>query len=188
MIAVSSAGYASENTSIDFSELPAIHFPVGKQKVFAYPAFEDYSFMLFDLCDAVGFTIETGDCLIYPMNATLGGNAIATTVEGNKLIVYDRILSSQLGYDGAEMVIAHELGHHYCGHLGKLPDPKNELEADAFAGAAAKLRGHSLETALSAVKLLDLRPSLTHPGADARVAAIVAGWNDPKAGKECLLP
>ncbi|APH70946.1 hypothetical protein [Aquibium oceanicum] len=179
---------AQESFDIDFSEVPTVHFPTGDQIVSAYPAFEDYSFMLFDICDAFDFTIDSGDCLIYPMNASIGGNALATVVDGNKVIVYDRALSPLVGYEGAEMIIAHELGHHHCRHLGRSVDPRHELQADAFAGAAAKLMRRSLEAALSAVSVLDERPSRTHPGRQDRVAAITAGWNDPGAGKACELP
>lgn len=179
---------AQEGFDIDFSEVPTVHFPAGGQIVSAYPAFEDYSFMLFDICDAVGFTIDGGDCLIYPMNASIGGNALATVVDGNKVIVYDRELSPLVGSDGAEMIIAHELGHHHCRHLGRPVDPRKELQADAFAGAAAKLLGKSLEAALSTVQILDKRPSRTHPDRKDRVTAITAGWNDPEAGKACMLP
>lgn len=182
------AASAQEGIDIDFSDVPTVHFPAGGQMVSAYPAFEDYSYMLFDICDAVGFTIDGGDCLIYPMNASIGGNALATVVEGNKIIVYDRELSQLVGSDGAEMIIAHELGHHHCRHLGEPVDPRKELEADAFAGAAAKLLGKSLEAALSAVPILDERPSRTHPGRRDRVFGITAGWNDPEAGKACKLP
>ena len=163
MLAVSISGTVAKGETIDFSEVPTIHFPLGGMKIAAYPAFEDYAYVLLDICEAVGFTIESGDCLIFPMNATLGGNAIATIVDGNKLIVYDRALAPLIGFEGAEMVIAHELGHHRCGHLARPGHPRNELEADAFAGAVAKLRGHPLIVALSAAELFDLRLSLTHP-------------------------
>jgi hypothetical protein len=71
---------------------------------------------------------------------------------------------------------------------GRCSDPRKELEADAFAGAAAKLLGKSVEAALSAVPILDERPSRTHPGRRDRVIAITAGWNDPEAAKACKLP
>ncbi|WFR97568.1 hypothetical protein [Rhizobium tumorigenes] len=75
---------------------PGLHVPVSKQDVFAVPAFEDYSYMLFDVCDAMGLTAEKG-CDIYPMNASLGGNAIVTVQNGNKIVVYDRELSPKVG-------------------------------------------------------------------------------------------
>ncbi|WP_095831446.1 hypothetical protein [Mesorhizobium sp. WSM3864] len=173
--------------NIDFDEVPTVHFPVGKHIVSAYPAFEDYMYMFFDICDATGFSVEN-ECQIYPMNADLGGNALATVVDGNRVIVYDRKLSAIVGSDGAEMIIAHELGHHYCHHLGTPIDSHKELVADAFAGAAMKLMGISLDAALAAVPVLDGRPSPTHPGRQERVAAIKAGWDGPEMGKACRLP
>jgi hypothetical protein len=62
------------------------------------------------------------------------------------------------------MVIAHELGHHYCHHLGTSADPMKELAADRFAEAAMRLSKMSLNAALSAVPILDERPSKSHPG------------------------
>lgn len=177
----------SEGFDINLDEVPTIHFPAGGRIVHAYPAFEDYTYMFFDVCDALGFSVEK-ECQIFPMNASIGRNAIATVLDGNRLIIYDRELSQQVGYDGAEMIIAHELAHHQCKHLQKPPDPRFELQADAFAGAAAKLLGHSLESALSYVPILDERPSSTHPARIDRVKAITAGWNNPSAGKACRLP
>ena len=110
------------------ADTPALHIPVGRQSVEIVPAFEDYAFMLYDLCDGLGLTGD--ECLIFPMNGDLGGNAIATVVEGSPIIVYDRTLSQKAGYAGAMGIIAHELGHHRCGHLGTAPDPRKELAAD----------------------------------------------------------
>jgi hypothetical protein len=163
---------------------PALHMPVGDQNVVAEPAFEDYTDMLFDLCDAVGLDVKDG-CNIYPMNASLGGNAIATVQDGNRIIVYDRTLSREIGYGGAMMVIAHELGHHYCHHLETSADPMKELAADRFAGAAMRLSKMSLDAALSAVRILAERPSKSHPGRIDRIKAITEGWNDPTTGKKC---
>ncbi len=162
----------------------ALHMPVGDQVVIATPAFEDYSEMLFDLCDAMKLKIED-ECSIYPMNAEIGLNAIATEQEGNRLIVYDRRLSPEVGYEGAMMIIAHELGHHYCHHIGKKADPRDELEADRFAGAAMRNAGYTLNQALAAVPVLDERPSKSHPGRADRVKSITAGWKEPEIGKSC---
>lgn len=163
---------------------PALHMPVGKQDVFAVPAFEDYMYMFFDLCDAMGLDISD-ECNIYPMNASIGKNAIATTQDGNRLIVYDRELSPIVGGDGAMMVIAHELGHHYCHHLGKPGGPERELEADRFAGSAMRKAGMTLKGALDVVDILEERPSKSHPGRADRVEAIKSGWNHPEIGKSC---
>jgi hypothetical protein len=163
---------------------PALHTATGDGWVEVVPAFEDYTYMVFDVCEALKLTDK--DCLIYPMNGDLGGNAIATVEDGNKLIVYDRTLSDTIGYDGAEMVIAHEVGHHVCGHLGGAANLVRELEADAFAGAAMRQLGRSLEAALGAVELFSNRPSLSHPGRAERVEAIKEGWTHPERGRSCL--
>jgi hypothetical protein len=163
---------------------PALHMPVGKQDVFAVPAFEDYMYMFFDVCDAMGLSVKD-ECNIYPMNASLGGNAIATVQDGSRIIVYDRELSPEVGYDGAMMIIGHELGHHFCRHIGTPADPRKELAADRFAGAAMRLSNISLESTLSAVHIVDERPSKSHPGRADRIKAITEGWNEPSIGKEC---
>lgn len=119
------------------------------------------------------------------MNANLGGNAIATILNGNRVVVYDRKLSPIVGSTGAMAIIAHELGHHYCGHIRTPIDPMQELEADRFAGAALRKEGVSLADALSVTELLDRRPSRSHPGKAARAAAMTDGWNDPEAAKSC---
>lgn len=175
--------HAGDEVEVDFDQVPALHIPLGKRVVSARPAFEDYAFMLFDVCDAL--SLEGDACLIYPLNASLGGNAVATIFDGNRVIIYDRELSPLIGYEGAEMIIAHELAHHHCGHVGTAPDPKQELAADALAGAAARLMGRSLDAALSVVSVLDERPSSTHPGRQERIEAITAGWNDPEKAKDC---
>lgn len=163
---------------------PALHIPIGDQIVFATPAFEDYTEMFFDLCDAM--ELKIGDeCQIYPMNADIGLNAIATEAEGNRIIVYDRRLSPEVRYTGAMMIIGHELGHHYCHHLGEAGDASQELDADRFAGAAMKKAGFKLEDALAAVHILDERPSKSHPARADRISAITEGWDEPNMGKQC---
>ncbi len=163
---------------------PAMHMIIGKQKVWAVPAFEDYTYMFFDLCDAMELKVGE-ECQIYPMNAEIGLNALATVQDGNRLIIYDRRLSPEVGYEGAMMIIGHELGHHYCGHLGKHGDPRLELEADRFAAAAMRKAGMTLDAAMSVLPILSERASKSHPGRDARVAAIKAGWENPETGKDC---
>ncbi|MUT27251.1 M48 family metalloprotease [Mesorhizobium japonicum] len=171
--------------TVDYDKLPSMHFPIGAngKSVAVIPAFEDYAFMMFDACDAMHLT--GGECAIFPMNADLDGNAIATILGGNPVIVYDRTLSQKVGYEGAMAIMAHELGHHYCRHLGSPPNPLKELEADRFAGAAMRNAGMSLENALAMAELFDGRPSRTHPAKGDRVAAIKAGWKNPISAKDC---
>ncbi len=164
----------------------ALHMVIGHQQVAVTPAFEDYSNMLFDLCDAMELKVSDS-CAIYAMNASIGKNAIATIEDGNRVIIYDRELSPLVGYAGAMMIIGHELGHHFCHHLDKLdgsPHDK-ELAADRFAGAAMRKVGNSLSDALASVPVLDERPSRSHPARADRVVSITDGWMHPETGKEC---
>jgi hypothetical protein len=92
-----------------------------------------------------------------------------------------------VGYEGAFGIVAHEVAHHYCRHHFDVS--KNnwqaELEADRFAGAAAKRMKRSLEDTLAMAVVLDERPSTSHPPADLRRKAIEAGWNKPEIAKTC---
>lgn len=186
-ICTAQAADAEEGFKIDLGKgSPALHMPFGNQQVYVTPAFEDYAQMLFDLCDAMD--LKVGDaCAIFPMNASIGKNAIATVADGNRLIIYDRKLSPLVGYAGAMMIIGHELGHHFCHHLDKLDGTQHdkELAADRFAGAAMRKAGNSLSDALAAVPVLDERPSRSHPARADRVISITDGWTHPETGKEC---
>lgn len=180
----STSTFADNGIVVDFDRAPAMHFPIGidGKSVAVTPAFEDYASMMYDACDAMHLTGK--DCTIFPMNADLGGNAIATILDGNRVIVYDRELSAEVGYEGAMAIMAHELGHHYCHNLGQPRNPEKELEADRFAGAAMRNAGMSLENALAVAEVFDERPS-AHPAKTERVDAIKTGWNDPVSGKSC---
>lgn len=176
-----------EGLSVKFGEsAKSLHVPVGGDEVFIYPAFEDYADMLFNVCDALGLTIDSGDCQILPMNGDLGGNAIATIIDDNRVIVYDRNLSPLIGYDGAMGVIAHEVGHHYCGHLSHdSPNPSDELEADQFVGVVFRRMKLSLDQALAMTTILDERPSTSHPARSDRERAISTGWRKPDISLAC---
>ncbi|WP_152569010.1 M48 family metalloprotease [Microvirga sp. BSC39] len=163
----------------------AFHLPRGNKRVKIVPAFEDYLFMVEDVCSSL--SIKGDDCLIYTMNGEVS-NALAAVIEGNKVIIYDRRLSGLVGsYEGAMGILAHEVAHHYCRHHFDVS--KNnwqaELEADRFAGASFKRMKYPLEAALAMAVVLDERPSTSHPPADLRRKAIEAGWNKPETGKMC---
>jgi Zn-dependent protease with chaperone function len=155
------------------------------------PAFEDYAFMLFDACDAWGLSVDQG-CDIFPMMGDINENALATICDGNKVIVYDRQLSSKLGYEGAQAVMSHELGHLLCNHLATTTETtaeshNEEFEADRFAGATMRLMGFTREATLSYLPLLTKQPSLSHPGSDERAAELLEGWDVPGSGLRCLI-
>lgn len=171
----------AQSDDIDLSNAPSLHYKGRIVRI--EPAFEDYLFMLEDICDALGF--KNKECLIYTMNGDLSGNAVATILNGGKIIVYDRRLSPIVGYDGASMIIAHELAHHVCDHLTRKPDPTMELEADAFAGAAMRLMDRPLSSAMDAAVIFSERPGASHPSKAQRAKAIKAGWENPTLGKSC---
>jgi hypothetical protein len=148
------------------------------------PAFEDYSYMLFDLCDATGV-----DCIIYPMMGNID-NAVATlNDDGARIIVYDRRLSKKIGYEGAEAVIAHELGHHYCGHLSRLKlinHHEAEKEADRFMGFTMKKMGAKLSDLLDTYRMLGIdAESATHPSYAERALEIEVGFRAKSLESVC---
>lgn len=151
--------------------------------VFIEPAFEDYMFMFFDVCDAM----EIKHCSYPVLMGDLGFNAMAARIEGvGDVIIYDRKLSSLVGGDGAEAIIAHELAHIKCGHLGTAHDMAGshlaELEADRFAGAAMRRMGRPRET----LDLLSVQPTISHPGRAERVEALIEGYDAPETAKRCI--
>ena len=108
-------------------------------------------------------------------------NAVAFRDEiGAPIIVYDRRFSGLIGSDGAEAVIAHELGHHYCQHLTSRSDLNHwviENEADAFMGYAMKTLGKKLSQVMETYELLGIdKGSSTHPPFEDRAVAIAAGY------------
>lgn len=153
------------------------------------PAFEDYVFMLDDACSARGFTAKD-ECGIITLMGDVGLNALATYCDDIPVIIYNRELSGIIGGDGAEFVIAHELGHHVCGHVdGPVESFERvrieELEADRFAGATLRNIGRSLEIALGVTGSLPAEGDDTHPRRFLRMAAIRAGWSNPDSAMEC---
>lgn len=160
----------------------AIHVPIGLKKVLVEPAFEDYTYMVFDVCDAM--TLNTAECTIYPMNGTVGG-ALAAIADGNAVIVYDRSFHATTSFDPT-LVMAHEVGHHFCGHLFEEPSPSQELEADRFAAAALrKMGGSTRENLIESVSSLAERASTSHPSKADRIRALMEGWDEPEAAKNC---
>jgi hypothetical protein len=182
-----SAAYG-EGLTIRFgADVKAVHIPVGPGRaVRIVPAFEDYAIMLEDACKAM--ELRGKDCLIYPMNGEIGRNAIAAVhSDGTRMIVYGRELSPDIGYDGALGVMAHELGHHYCGHIGKRGDAHTmELAADQFAGAVLRKMSRSLKNTLSMAAALDERASPSHPNRAERIVALRSGWERPERAKGCV--
>ena len=94
---------------------------------------------------------------------------------------------------GEMLIFGHELGHHICGHtIGIRPGAPHdvELEADRFAGAAARALAEStgewkyeienltFESVIASVNAVfgPMKGSATHPPGHMRVAAVRDGW------------
>ena len=152
-------------------------------------AFEDYQFMVFDACEAMGLPYDEV-CTTYPLMGDIGMNALATTCSGVPKIVYDRRLSSHVGYAGAQAILAHELGHIWCGHLDDTVNASNahqfELEADRFAGGLMRLLGFDQNQALSFVPILSEQSNHSHPARSDRIEALLAGWQEPDFVQSCI--
>jgi hypothetical protein len=119
------------------------------------------------------------------------GNAAALFHEGNRLILHDPEWAKSVTAE-AYLVLAHEVGHHFCGHTlpGFQSNPKvAELEADRFSGASIKRfeiyhNRAFLAAALNAANTLYLENgSRAHPARRDRVAAVLEGYkNDSPCG------
>lgn len=151
-----------------------------------YDGLDDYNDMMFQVCRAMELSFDNGECDILPfVTQRLSSGALATKFAGEKLIIYNRTLSPEVGYTGAFGIIAHEVGHHFCRHLGKAGGHDIELEADRFAGAAMRLSNLSLRQALAMAVVFGNRPTQSHPSRQQRAEAIRQGWQDPASAKQC---
>ncbi|AZG17077.1 M48 family metalloprotease [Cupriavidus pauculus] len=75
-------------------------------------------------------------------------------------------------------VLAHEIGHHLCGHSldSTGSRPTRELEADHFAGFILGSLGASEEDSLAAYSGHPQSGDATHPPGGERSSALTAGW------------
>lgn len=185
LLTLANGAIADEKATINMSdEGRLIHPQPHLGRVPIEPAFEDYMYMLYDTCDAVEL-----DCTIFPMMGEIN-NAVAYRNASDALvIVYDRRLNTKIGGDGADAVIAHELGHHYCQHLTArrhIDHWQIEREADAFMGFAMNRRGYELRQLIGTYEDLGIdRGSKTHPPFELRVAAISRGFAASSLDEVC---
>ena len=120
-------------------------------------------------------------------------NAIAITPDdGLRYIIYDNVFISRLDGSSTDWkalsILAHELGHHLCGHTLRSSQTleeqrKKELEADEFSGFIMQKLGATLEQAQQAVKEIASEGDdtySTHPSKEKRLASIEKGYS--KAG------
>ena len=83
---------------------------------------------------------------------------------------------------GLTSILAHEIGHHLQGHtlVSGGSRPESELQADKYSGFVLQRMGATLDQAQAAMQLTNEKGSETHPGRNARLAAIVNGWRQAK--------
>ncbi|MGV4796251.1 hypothetical protein [Rhizobium sp. F40D2] len=113
-----------------------------------------------------------------------GINAIAEIDGTDRFILYDRAYMSTVSASGLQTwpslaVIAHEIGHHLCGHTLTTDGsrPPLELEADHFAGFALARMGAAQTDALQLwSSIIPDVVSSTHPPRSQRIDAARSGW------------
>lgn len=116
-------------------------------------------------------------------------NAAAVIVQGDdgrlrRVIAYNEAFMEDVSRAtrtrwAGTSILAHEIGHHLCGHT-LLPggsQPPTELEADSFSGFVLAKMGASLDEAQEAMKtLVSDAGSDTHPPKARRLSAIATGF------------
>lgn len=169
---------------------PCFHAPDGQFHVYfggrfleAVPASKKYRDLIAEACRAM--EIDPAGCNITPMFAKLGHNAMAGACDGRRMVFFDKDVETLFGPIGARFAIFHEMGHHHCGHLDQPCRPANELEADAFAAAALREVGVSLEDTLTVREDLNGLRSLAYPSIQERAEAITKGWTEPEIARKC---
>lgn len=113
-------------------------------------------------------------------------NAIATIINGKRIILYDPALldftdQRSDSYWSSVSILAHEIGHHLSGHtltnIGS--NHRYELEADKYSGFVLYKLGASLKQATAAMNTLAGEyDSATHPAKSRRINAITKGWQE----------
>ena len=123
----------------------------------------------------------------------IGANAFAAIFRGKRYVV----IGHEIHQDYAKMmfVMAHELGHHVCGHTAVTHTDnawRDELEADRFAGLAIRENekqgggwGLTLDDTLRYARelLASGGPGTSHPPLSDRINAILDGYRN---GSSCV--
>jgi hypothetical protein len=113
-------------------------------------------------------------------------NALATTVDGVRFILYNPDFLRKFKQDAATKwaaygALAHEIGHHLNGHNLSETNPtlrrQYELEADKFAGNLLFHLHATVDEAQAGIKTIPLEgQTATHPSKSARLVATTNGW------------
>lgn len=138
---------------------------------------------------AVGRIVDyTGLSKNFKILAANVPNAAAAIRNTERLILYNQTFMERVKQrtrtDWAAMsILAHEIGHHLCGHTLESGGsrPKSELEADKYSGHVLYKMGAKLSQAQAAMNAIaNDKGSNTHPPKSARLAAIANGWMDAR--------
>lgn len=120
----------------------------------------------------------------FSLDAANVPNAVAVIINGKRRILYNQefmlnVKAATKDDWASRTVLAHEVGHHLQGHtLEATARPRNELEADRYAGFLLHGMGATLAQARLAVERYTSDfASETHPPKSARLAAVTNGWN-----------
>lgn len=114
-------------------------------------------------------------------------NAMATTVEGKRYILYNSEFLDNFKRDArtkwaAYCVMAHEIGHHMYGHDFSEKDPQQrramELQADTYAGAVLRGLGATRDESVAGIDVFRIDADNDfYPSKSLRRAAIMNGWS-----------
>ena len=154
---------------------------VQKEKdLVVYDASEEAERIVHEIMEVLGLSQN------FVLKASGVKNAIATSVNGQRYILYSTIFLEQFKTDAntrwaAYTVLAHEIGHHLNYHDFGEPDARKrkmcELEADRFSGSILRMLDATLEEAEAGVNTIELEgETASHPSKSLRREAIAMGW------------
>jgi len=138
-----------------------------------------------ELANAVAYILGyTGLRSNFIVESSNVADAVAILSGTTRYVVYNKdvmkALNERAGNKWAAVaVLAHEVGHHLQGHTLQSGGsrPKEELEADHYAGFILERMGVTPQVASSAInKLVNDMPTATHPGRTERMDSLTAGW------------
>ncbi len=112
-------------------------------------------------------------------------NALATVVNNQRLIIYNKDLFSVMdkmssSYWTSMFIIAHEIGHHLAFNISDTNNLLNaELEADKFAGFILFKMGADSNQVIEAIAsslISTVQDSKTHPSKSKRIDVVKKSW------------
>lgn len=114
-------------------------------------------------------------------------NALATTVDNKRLIIYNKDLFTTLdemssSYWTSLFIIAHEIGHHLANNITEDNNIlQSELDADNFAAFVLYKMGadsNQVTEAVSSGLISTTHDSKTHPSKEKRIETVKKSWKE----------